>query len=226
MTFTFTVRILQQQRWDLRLWCLKKCQGIPEQKIWETSHWVKIPAESNILQNTFLWKFKLILIAVKISLIFLEIILTTESKYELLHGSLKCCLQIIFLKTTEWDHNFNRYRNKTSIILGEWMNILCTVIMHIIKNRVIFKYHQEREKVKRKDNYRTVNSSRTTLRNSVSILGTSWLDSIVDCLDAYLIMIEVGESWTVYKDFPQLIYSFIQQIFVELWSHSRYCARS
>ena len=33
------------------------------------------------------------------------------------------------------------------------MNILCTVIMHIIKNRVIFKYHQEREKVKRKDNY-------------------------------------------------------------------------
>ena len=43
--------------------------------------------------------------------------------------------------------------------------------MHTIKNRVIFKYHQEREKVKRKDNYRTVNSSRTTLRNSVSILG-------------------------------------------------------
>ena len=78
--------------------------------------------------------------------------------------------------------------------------------MHIIKNRAIFKYHQEREKVKRKDNYRTVNS-RTTLRNSVSILGTSWLDSIVDCLDAYLIMIEVGESWTVYKDSPQFIYS-------------------
>ena len=131
----------------------------------------------------------------------------------------------MFLKTTQCDHNCNRYRNKTSIILGEWINILCTVIMHIIKNRVIFKYHQEREKVKRKDNYRTVNS-RTTLRNSVYILGTSWLDSIVDCLDAYLIMIEVGESWTVYKDSPQFIYSFIQQIFVELWSHSRYCARS
>ena len=88
--------------------------------------------------------------------------------------------------------------------------------MHTIKNRVIFKYHQEREKVKRKDNYRTVNSSRTTFRNSVSILGISWLDSIVDCLDAYLIMMEVGELWTGYKGFPQFIYSFIQQIFVEL----------
>lgn len=117
-------------------------------------------------------------------------------------------------------------KQEISIILGKWVNSSCKVIMHIIKNRVIFKYHPEREKVKRKDNHRTVNSSRTTLRNSISILGTSWLNSIVDCLDAYLIMMEVGESWTVYKGFPQFIYSFIQEIFVELWSHSSYFVRS